>query len=111
VINERYFLSLYSQGARALLRYVEQLERRIADAEARVTRSQQSLVSRLSKELARAKATLATKSAQLVEQQQLNHQLRARIRELDHEVERGALVARDSHNSSLPPYSTRPGRR
>lgn len=103
VINERYFLSLYSQGARALLRYIEQLEQRIADPEARVTRSQQSLISRLSKELARVKATLARNSAQLREQQQLNHQLRARIRELEHEVERGTTVERDSHNSSLPP--------
>jgi transposase len=103
VINERYFLSLYSQGARAVLRYIEQLEKRIADAEARVTRSQQSLVTRLSKELARATATLTRKTAQLVEQQQLNHQLRARIRELEREVERGTTVARDSHNSSLPP--------
>jgi uncharacterized protein YdcH (DUF465 family) len=68
VITERYFLSLYSQGARAVLRYIEQLEKRIADAEARVTRSQQSLISRLSKELAKLKATLVTKSAQLVEQ-------------------------------------------
>jgi transposase len=103
VINERYFLSLYSQGARAVLRYIEQLEKRIADAEARVTRSQQSLISRLSKEVARAKATLVAKTAQLIEQQQLNHQLRARIRELEREVERGTTVERDSHNSSLPP--------
>jgi transposase len=104
VINERYFLSLYSQGARAVLRYIEQLERRIADAEARVERCQQSLITRLSKELARAMATLARKTAQLVEQQQLNHRLRARIRELEREVERGAApVRRDSHNSGLPP--------
>ena len=108
MIDERYFLSLYSQGARAVLRYLEQVERRIADAEARVERSQQSLVTCLSKQLARAKATLARKSALLVEQQQLNHQLRARIRELEHEIERGAAVARDSHNSSLPPSSDPP---
>nr|QEO74502.1 hypothetical protein [uncultured bacterium] len=103
MIDERSFLSLYSQGARAVLRYLQHLEGRIADAEARVTRSQQALVARLSQELARAKATLATKSAQLVEQQQLNHQLRARLRELEREIERGAPVTRDSHNSNLPP--------
>jgi transposase len=103
VIDERYFLSLYSQGARDVLRYLRQIESRIADAEARVTRSQHALVARLTKELIRVKATLATKSAQLIEQQQLNHQLRARIRELEHEVERGTTVTRDSHNSSLPP--------
>jgi transposase len=103
VIAERYFLSLYSQGARAVLSYLQQLEGRIADAEARVTRSQQSRVARLSQELARAKATLATKSAKLVERQQLNHQLRVRIRELEREIERDAPVTRDSHNSNLPP--------
>jgi transposase len=103
VIDERYFLSLYSQGARAVLRYLHQVESRISDAEARVERCQQSLVARLSKELAKVKAALAKKSAQLVEQQQLNHQLRCRIRELEHEIERGTPVARDSHNSSLPP--------
>lgn len=103
MIAERYFLSLYSQGARAVLSYLQQLEGRIADAEARVTRSQQSRVARLSQELARAKATLATKSAKLVERQQLNHQLRVRIRELEREIERDAPVTRDSHNSNLPP--------
>ena len=103
MIDERYFLSLYSQGARAVLRYLQQVESRISDAEERVTRSRQSLVTKLSKELAKVKATLAAKSAQLIEQQQLNHRLRARIRELEHEIERGAPVARDSHNSSLPP--------
>jgi transposase len=103
VTDERYFLSLYPQGARAVLRYLQQIESRIADAEARVERCQQSLITRLSKELAKVKATLATKSAQLVEQQQFNHQFRARIRELEREVERGTTVERDSRNSSLPP--------
>jgi transposase len=39
----------------------------------------------------------------LVEQQQLNHQLTLRIRELEHVIKRGGGVERDSHNSSLPP--------
>lgn len=109
MIDERYFLSLYSQGARAVLRYLQQVESRIADAEARVERCQQSLITRLSKELARVRATLARKTAQLVEQQQLNYRLRARIRELEREVERGGSpVRRDSHNSSLPPSSEPP---
>ena len=108
MIDERYFLSLYSQGARAVLRYLQQVESRIADAEARVERCQQSLLTRLSKELARAKATLARKTAQLREQQQLNHRLALRIYELEREIERGAPVTRDSHNSSLPPSSDPP---
>ena len=109
MIDERYFLSLYSQGARAVLRYLQQVESRITDAEARVTRSQQSLVTKLSKELTRAKATLARKRALLVEQQQLNHRLALRIRELERALESGAAhVERDSHNSSLPPSSDPP---
>jgi hypothetical protein len=108
VLNERYFLTLYSQGARAVLCYLEQVEKRAADAEACVERSQHSLIARLSKELAGARATLAGKTVQLVEQQQLNHQLRCRIRELEREIERGAPVTRDSHNSSLPPSSDPP---
>jgi transposase len=108
VVNERYFLSLYAQGARAVLRYLEQVERRIADAEARVERSQHSLITRLTKELTGIKATLATKSSQLREQQQLNHQLLGRIRELEHEIERGTAVTRDSHNSNSPPSSDPP---
>lgn len=63
VIDERYFLSLYSQGARAVLRYLQQVESRITDAEARGTRSRQSLVAQLTKELTRVKATLARKKA------------------------------------------------
>jgi transposase len=108
VINERYFLSLYSQGARAVLRYIEQLEKRITDAEARITRSQQTRIDRLSHELARTRATLDRKSKQLVEQQQLNHQLMLRLRELEREVERSTPAMRDSHNSSLPPSSDPP---
>ena len=44
----------------------------------------------------------------MLEQQQLNHQLLSRIRELEHEVERAGSVVRDSHNSSLPPSSDPP---
>jgi len=68
-------------------------------AEARVTRSQHPLVIKLSQELAKVQATLTKQSARLVEQQQLNHQLTLRIREFEHEIERGAPVERDSHNS------------
>lgn len=92
-----------------MLRYLQQIESRIADAEARVTRCQQSLVARLSKELAKVKAALAKKSVQLREQQQLNHRLLGRLRELERAMECGAPPAeRDSHNSSLPPSTDPP---
>ncbi|MBV8859844.1 MAG: hypothetical protein JOZ02_23135 [Acidobacteria bacterium] len=47
---------------------------------------------RLIKELAKVKATLARKTAQLVEQQQFNHRLRARVASgsLDWIYDRGA---------------------
>lgn len=62
-----------------------------------------------SKELAQAKRRLAHKSQELLRERQLNHQPLGRIRELETGVERGgAPVARDSHNSHLPPSSDLP---
>ena len=63
------------------------------------------LIDQLSKDLARAKLTITRKTQQLIEERQLNYQLKRRIRELEQEIERSASdsVARDSHNSSLPP--------
>jgi transposase len=104
VLNERYIYTLYCKGAGAVFRYIQQLDQRIEDAEARVPHNQQTLVAQLTKELTRVKATLARKTQQLIEQRQRNHQLTRRIRALEHEIERGTvIVVRDSHNSSLPP--------
>jgi transposase len=105
VINENYIYTLYAQGAGAILRYLNQLDSRITDAEARLPQARQARVEHLAKELTRAQATLARKSQQLITQRQLNHQLQRRIRELEREIEHGttAPVERDSHNSSLPP--------
>ncbi len=55
------------------------------------------------KELARAKDTLARQVDELIVVRQQNHQLVRRIRELEREIELGASVEKDSHNSSLPP--------
>jgi transposase len=88
-----------------VLSFVEQLDQRVLDAEARVDHSQQRLIDLLTKELVRAQATIARKSQQLIHERQLNHQLRKRIRELERDLERAdqQSVPRDSHNSSLPP--------
>ena len=88
-----------------MLTYIEQLDQKILDAEARVAHSKLWLIDQLTKELVRAQATIARKSQQLIHERQLNHQLQKRIRELERELE-GAdqqNVPRDSHNSSLPP--------
>jgi len=104
LIDRDYIFTLYQMGVGAVFRYLQQIEQRVEDAEARMARSQQSRVEQLSKELASTKRTLARKSQQLIHERQLNHQLTLRIRELEREIERGGeMVERDSHNSSLPP--------
>ena len=98
---------IYAQGADAILRLITKLEDRIEDLETQLTRSPQPVIASLMNELARAKSTLARQVDELIIERQLNHQLRRRIRELEHEIESGgsdgAAVLRDSHNSSLPP--------
>lgn len=91
-------------GVGAVFRYLQQIERRVEDAEERAARSHDVRLELLTIELASTKHTLAKKSQQLLEERQLIHQLRRRIRELEREIEGGTtMVERDSHNSSLPP--------
>ncbi len=104
IVDRNYIFTLYQMGAGAVFRYLQQIEQRVEDAEARVTCSQQAQVERLSNELASIKRTLARKSQQLIQERQLNHQLLRRLRELEREIERDtSTIERDSHNSSLPP--------
>jgi hypothetical protein len=104
LVDRDYIFTLYSMGAGAVFRYFQQIESRVVDAEARAARLYEAQAARLAKELALTKRTLARKARQLLEERQLNHRLRGRIRELEHEIERGTTtVERDSHNSSLPP--------
>lgn len=104
IVDRNYVFTLYQMGARAIFQYLQQIEKRVEDAEARVTSSQQAQVAQLSKELASTKRTLARKSQALIHERQLNRQLVRRIRELERELELGtSAIERDSHNSSLPP--------
>src|SRR5207244_1826303 len=89
-------------------RLVHRLADRIEALEALPAREPQPVIASLAKELARTKRTLDRRSRELLEQQQLNHQLLRRIRELEREVEHGGAVTRDSHNSSLPPSTDPP---
>lgn len=90
------------------MRLVTKLEDRIEGLQAQLTRNPQPLIARLATELARTKQTLARRDTELHAQHQLNHQLVRRIRELEREVERSTPIARDSHNSSLPPSADPP---
>jgi hypothetical protein len=109
IVDRQYIFTLYQMGAGAIYNYLQQIEKRIEDAEARVISTQQAQVEQLSKELSSTKRSLARKSQALVMERQLNCQLLRRIRELEREIERGTTpVERDSHNSSLPPSLDRP---
>ncbi|HYG79502.1 MAG TPA: IS66 family transposase [Pyrinomonadaceae bacterium] len=104
LVDRDYIFTLYSMGAGAVFRYLQQIEQRVEDAEARAARSHGVQAALLAKELASTRRTLLKKSRQLLAERQLNHQLRRRIRELEREIERGTTaIERDSHNSSLPP--------
>jgi transposase len=104
LVDRNYVFTLYQMGAGAIFQYLQQIEKKIEDAEAGVTSMQQAQVEQLSIELASTKRTLARKSQQLIQERQLNHQLVRRIRELEREIERSSTsVERDSHNSSMPP--------
>lgn len=100
-----HIFRVYDQGAAAIVRLVHRLTAKVEDLEAQLIRSPQPVIAALAKELTKVKSTLARKTAELMRERQLNHQLRRRLRELEQEVERGnqVPVERDSHNSRLPP--------
>jgi transposase len=109
LLSETHIRRIYDQGVDAIVRLVHRLADPLAELEAQPVRAPQPVIASLSKELAKVKQTLARQSQELLEQHQLNHQLLRRIRELEREVEDGGSgVARDSHNSSLPPSSDPP---
>lgn len=108
LLSEAHIRRFYAQGVDVIIRLVHRLADRITELEAQSARAPQPVIASLAKELARAQRTLARQSHELLEQRQLNHQLVRRLRELEHEVESGTPVTRDSHNSSLPPSSDPP---
>jgi len=108
LLSEAHIRRLYVQGVDSVVRLVHRLADRLAEFEAQPIREPQPIIARLAKELAQTKQTLARRDTELPAQQQLNHQLLRRLRELEHEVERGPTVALDSHNSSLPPSTDSP---
>lgn len=108
LLSEAHIRRMYDQGVEAVIRLVHRLADRITELEAQPISSPHPVIARLSTALARTKQTLARRSQELLEQQQLNHQLLRRLRELEREVERGSNATRDSHNSGMPPSSDPP---
>lgn len=102
--SESTIQRFYYQGREAVIQLVHRLEDQLEDARAQLISRPESLIALLRKELQSVKRTLAHKNDQLLQERQLNHQLRRRVHELERELESNAPhVERDSHNSSLPP--------
>lgn len=103
----------YEQGLDSIIRLVTQLEDQIEDLTILHTSKPQRTIISQAKKIKRLEKTIKEKSAQLIESEQINHQLQNRIRELEKSLEGETTeitlpVEKDSHNSSLPPSLDRP---
>lgn len=104
LFSAAHIFRIYDQGPDAIVRLVHRLTDKVENLQAQLICKPEPVIASLSKELTKTKRALARQSDKLVRERQLNHQLLRRLRELEHEVERGRQsVTRDSHNSSLPP--------
>jgi transposase len=104
VYTESTIQRFYYQGVDAVIRVIHRLEDQLEDARAQLVSQPGSVIALQRKELQSIKRTLAQKSDELIKERQLNHQLRARLHELERAIDSGApRVERDSHNSNLPP--------
>jgi hypothetical protein len=74
-VDRDYIFTLYQMNAGTIYRYLQQIEHRVEDAEARPARSQHVQVTRLANELASIKLTLSGKLQQMIQERQLNHQV------------------------------------
>ncbi len=99
----------YDQGLDSIIRLVDDLEARIEDLSALHVGAPQRLIRTQVATIKRLEQTVANKDKELVEAYQINHQLQARIRELEKSIEAEDSpaaelpVKRDSHNSNQPP--------
>lgn len=94
--------SLYREGPDSIIRHVESLYDYISASEPPVVVSLRRSVPSQPEVIKKLQARVKRLRRQLVHQQWLNHQLWRRLSEL------GPAVAKDSHNSSLPPSSDPP---
>ena len=99
----------YEQGFDSIVRLVIQLEDRIEDLSAIHVSEPQRLIRSQSAVIKHLQQTIVNKDVELVEAHQLNHQLQARLRELEKSIEADNSasfelpISRDSHNSNQPP--------
>ena len=102
--SDAHIQRFYYQGVDAVVRVIHRLEDQLEGARAQLISKPEALIVLLRKELQSVKRTLAQKSAELLQERQLNHQLRRRLHELECSIDSGTPnVERDSHNSNLPP--------
>ena len=73
--SQAHISRIYAQGEQAIVRLVHRLVDNIEDLQALLIRTPQPVIAALSKELTTVKSTLARKTAALLRERQLNHQL------------------------------------
>ncbi|MBA2681051.1 MAG: transposase [Ktedonobacteraceae bacterium] len=118
MLTRQQLQEMYDSGPAVMLHYVECLLSHLADVERIIGHQQQYRIDSLAAELARLRKQLERVKHRLARKECEVYALQRRIGELQAEVERAqqvqnelgsmAAVARDSHNSGLPPSSDPP---
>jgi len=103
VLTRQQLYELYWEGPDTLVRLIEQLYDYISASEPPEVRTLRLTVDSQLGVITKLQARLKRVEGRLAHQQCLNCELKRRLAEL------GALVGKDSHNSSLPPSSDAPG--
>jgi transposase len=103
VLTRRQLYELYWEAPDSLVRLVEDLYAHIAATESPEVRALRLTVASQLAVIKKLQARLKRLGEKLARQECLNYQLKRRLAEL------GALIGKDSHNSSLPPSTDPPG--
>jgi transposase len=106
VLTRQQLYELYYEGPEATIHYIEGLLEELADQERILGRHQQHIINAQHERNERQARQLQRVKQRLAQQECLNYELKRRITELE-----AASVARDSHNSSLPPALDPPAAR
>lgn len=106
MLTRRQLYELYYEGPEATIHYIEGLLAELADQERILGQHQQHLIDVQHERNERQARQLRRVKERLARQECLNYELKRRVTELE-----TASVARDSHNSSLPPALDPPAAR
>lgn len=106
MLTRRQLYELYDEGPEATIHYIAGLLEELADQERILGRHQQRLIDAQHERNERQARQLQRVKQRLARQECLNYELQRRITELE-----AVSVARDSHNSSLPPTLDPPAAR